>query len=142
MMRILLAVDGSACADRAAREVVALASALREPPEIHLLYVHPPLPVGSAQAHVGHDDLQRYYREDSAPHLEGAERLLEAGALTFTRHLHVGDAAAVIAHVAAELACTRIVLGCVGRSAVADAVLGSVAHSVVRRAPCPVLLVK
>lgn len=141
-MKILLAVDGSACSDRAVAHVLATAAGWREMPEVHLLYVHPPIPVGRVQAHIGHDTLENYYREESSPHLASAEQALAAAGVTFTRHVHVGEAADVVARVAADLACDWIVMGNQGRSAVAEAVLGSVSHRVLHLAPCPVLLVK
>ena len=141
-MKILLAVDGSACSMRAVAHLVDVLPSLSAAPDLHLLYVHVPLPVGAAQAHVGHDALQRYYHEESLPHLADAEKCLEAAGASFTRHIHVGDAAEVIAHQAGLLACDWVIMGNQGRSAIADAVLGSVAHRVLRLAPCPVLLVK
>lgn len=141
-MKILLAVDGSASAARAVAEVVKTAGELRAAPEIHLLHVHPPIPDARVQHHVGHGDLERYYREESLPHLAGAEAALAAAGLAFTRHIHVGDIAEIVAKLAAEFGCERIVMGTHGRSALADAVLGSVSHRVLRLAPCPVLLVK
>lgn len=141
-MKILLAVDGSAYSERAVAHVIATVAAWREAPEIHLLYVHPSIPVGRVQSHIGHDTLENYYREESLPHLAVAESALYTAGLVFTRHIHVGEAADVVARVADELACDWIVMGNKGRSAVAEAVLGSVSHRVLHLAHCPVLLVK
>lgn len=141
-MKILLAVDGSGCSERAVAEAIATAANWRDSPEIHLLYVHPPIPVGRVQSHIGHDTLESYYREESLPHLASAEQALAAADVAFTRHIHVGEAADVVVRVATELACDWIVMGNKGRSAVAEAVLGSVSHRVLHLAPCPVLLVK
>lgn len=141
-MKILLAVDGSDCSTRATAQVVALAAELRVAPEIHLLHVHPPIPIGRVQHHVGHDSLERYYREESLPHLVVAEEMLNAAGLAHTRHIHVGVAADVVIHVATQTDCNLIVIGSHGRSALAEAVLGSVSHRVLHLAPCPVLVVK
>ncbi len=141
-MKILLAVDGSASSARAVAQVAALAAELRTAPEIHLLHVHPAIPDARVRQHVPHGDLERYYREESLPHLAAAEAALNAAGLAFTRHLHVGEAAEIIVKLATEHGCERIVMGTHGRSAVADAVLGSVSHRVLHLAPCPVLLVK
>jgi nucleotide-binding universal stress UspA family protein len=141
-MKILLAVDGSASAGRAVAEVIASAGELRAVPEIHLLHVHPPIPDARVQHHVGHASLESYYREQSLPHLAGAESALNAAGLPFTRHIHVGDVAEIVARLAAEFGCQRIVMGTHGRGALADVALGSVSHRVLRLAPCPVLLVK
>jgi len=141
MKKLLLAVDGSACAEGAVVRLIADIDLWRERPELHLLHVHPPIPVGRVQSFVSHESFERYYREESLPQLAGAERLLERAGVAFVRHIHVGPAAEVIVRVADELGCTWIVLGNVGRSALADVVLGSVAHEVLRRARCPVLLI-
>ncbi len=141
-MNVLLAVDGSASSARAVAHLIARLDRWRERPAVHLLYVHPPIPVGRVQEFIGHDSLERYYREESLPHLADAERLLADAGVAYTRHIHVGSPAEVIARVAGELACSELILGNVGRGALADAVLGSVAHQVLRLAPCPVLLVK
>ncbi|MCP5268847.1 MAG: universal stress protein [Zoogloeaceae bacterium] len=141
-MKLMLAVDGSACSDRAVAEVVATFGVWREEPEVHLLYVHPPIPIGRVQHHIGHDSLDNYYREESLPHLASAEAALNAAGIAYTRHIHVGDPAELVVSVAADLACGWIVMGNQGRAAVVDAVLGSVAHRALRLAHCPVLLVK
>ena len=141
-MKLLLAVDGSACAERAVAQVISNAGSWREAPELHLLYVHPAIPIGRVQSHIGHDTLESYYREESRPHLMSAENALTAAGLDFKRHIHVGEAADVVVRVATELGCDWIVMGSKGRSAVAEAVLGSVSHRVLHLAHCPVLLVK
>lgn len=53
-----------------------------------------------------------------------------------------GDARTVIATMATRLGADLIVMGTHGRRGVARLVLGSVAESVARTAPCPVLLVR
>lgn len=141
-MKLLLAVDGSGCSDHAVAHVVATAGAWCKAPEVHLLYVHPPIPVGRVLSHVGHDTLENYYREDSLPHLASAEQALSAAGIAFARHIHVGEAADVVLRVASELASDWIVMGNKGHGVVAEMVLGSVAHRVLSLAQCPVLLVK
>jgi universal stress protein A len=56
--------------------------------------------------------------------------------------LKKGDARSVILAAAGELRADLIVMGTHGRRGVSRLVLGSVAESVVRTAPCPVLLVR
>jgi hypothetical protein len=52
-------------------------------PEIHLLHVQPPIPIGRVQAHVGKETLHDYYLEESQELIwRGAARLDAAGAST------------------------------------------------------------
>jgi nucleotide-binding universal stress UspA family protein len=56
--------------------------------------------------------------------------------------LRTGDARDVILHTAEEVGAELIVMGTHGRRGVSRALLGSVAESVVRTAPCPVLTIR
>lgn len=141
-MNILLPVDGSEQALRAVDQVIQLAAAAREQPEVHLLHVHLPIPIGRVQAHIGKETLAAYYREESEAQLAPALARLDAAGLKPAVHIHVGQPAEVITHMAQTLNCGQIVMGTHGRAAVAGLVLGSVASRVVHLASCPVLLVK
>ena len=141
-MKILLPVDGSDCALRAVDHLIAHVSWFREVPEIHLLHVQPPIPVGRALAHVGKETLHQHYLEESRAHLLGAPQRLASAGVAATPHIPVGQAAEVVARLAGELACDLIVMGSHGRSGLASLVMGSVASRVLHLAACPVLLVK
>lgn len=141
-MKILLPVDGSACALRAVDHLIAHVAWFREVPEVHLLHVHPPIPIGRVLAHVGQETLHGYYLEEGQEQLLAAQQKLDAAGRFYTTHLHVGQSAEVIARMAGELGCDLIVMGTHGRGAVACLVMGSVATRVLHFAPCPVLLVK
>ena len=141
-MKIMLPVDGSDCALRAADHLIAQCAWLRDVPEIHLLHVHAPIPIGRVQAHVGHETLQVYYREESQAQLLAAQQKLDAAGIFLTTHIHVGMPAEVIANLSAELGCDLIIMGTHGRSGVAGLVMGSVANRVLHLSGAPVLLVK
>ncbi|QRM20290.1 universal stress protein [Dechloromonas sp. TW-R-39-2] len=141
-MKILLPVDGSDCALRAVDQLIAHSSWYREVPEIHLLNVHPPIPLGRVQAHIGKETLHDYYLEEGQRDLLSAQEALNQAGRYHTSHIHVGQPAEVIAKVAAELGCDLIVMGSHGRSGVAGLIAGSVASRVLHLAHCPVLLVK
>lgn len=141
-MNILLAVDGSACSLRAVDHLIGHVSWFAEAPAIHLVHVHPPIPIGRVQAHIGKETLEAYYREEAEAEIEAARARLDAAGCTYTPHLHVGQPAEVIARLAGELGCELIVMGSHGRGALAGLVAGSVATRVLHLAPCPVLLVK
>lgn len=142
MLSVLIPVDGSAFSDRAVSHFIRYAPLFREVPEIHLLHVHAPIPVGRVQQHIGHETLAAYYREESEASLASAEALLNAAGLAYSRHIHVGPAAAIIVNLARELGCDMVCMGTHGRGALPAAILGSVAGKVVHLADLPVTLVK
>lgn len=141
-MKILLSADGSPCSLRAVDQLIATIDCLREVPEIHLLHVHLPIPIGRVQAHVGKDTLHAYYLEEGQAQLLAAQQKLDAAGRFHTTHIHVGQPPEVICKMAGELACDLIVMGTHGRNPLAGLVMGSVATRVLHLAPCPVLLVK
>lgn len=141
-MKILLPVDGSPCSLRAVDHLIAHVSWFRAAPEIHLAHVQPPIPVGRALAHVGKETLHSHYLEESREHLLGAQQRLDAAGLAYTPHIHVGQAAEVLARLAGELGCELVVMGSHGRTGFAGLLMGSVASRLLHLAPCPVLLVK
>lgn len=141
-MKILLAVDGSEVSLRAAKSLLGHVQWFREAPEVHLLHVHLPVPVGLALHHVSRETLDRYYREEGEKALEPVLDILTHGGLTAMSHIHVGQASEVIVRLAEELACDMICLGTHGRGAVGNALLGSVATRVLQLANVPVLLSK
>lgn len=141
-MKILLPVDGSACSLRAVDHLITHVGWFRDVPEIHLLHVHAPIPIGRVQAHIGKETLHAYYLEEGQEHLAAARKKLDAAGQVHTTHIHVGQPAEVIARVAGELACDLIVMGSHGSSGIVGLVMGSVASRVLHLAACPVLLVK
>jgi len=56
--------------------------------------------------------------------------------------LKTGDARDMINQTAKELGCDLIVMGTHGRRGISRALLGSIAETVVRSAPCPVLTIR
>lgn len=142
MNRILLAVDGSEVALQAVRQLLLQVALLREQPEIHVLHVHPPVPLGRVQAHVGKETLEAHYLEESLEQLAAAEAQLTAAGCLFTRHIHVGQPAEVIVRQAEVLDCSLIVIGSHGRSGLPGLLLGSVAQRVLQLSKRPVLVVK
>jgi len=141
-MKILLPVDGSESALRAVDHLIAHGAWFRDVPEVHLLHVHAPIPIGRVQAHIGKETLQAYYLEESQALLIEAQKKLDAAGRFHTTHIHVGQPAEVIVKMASDLGCDLIVMGTHGRSGIAGLVMGSVANRVLHLATCPVLLVK
>ncbi|MBA3997332.1 MAG: universal stress protein [Candidatus Accumulibacter sp.] len=142
MFKVLIAIDGSSCSERAVDTLVAHAAWFREAPEVHLLFVHAPLPVGGVQQHIDRKALEDYYREEGEAQMAGAARRLAAAGFAFQSHIHVGPAAEVIVRVADELGCDLILMGTHGRGALPAALLGSVTRKVLHLTSRPVLLAK
>ena len=107
-MKILLPADGSACSLRAVDQLIAHIDCLREVPEIHLLHVHLPIPIGRVQAHVGKETLHAYYLEEGQQQLQAAQQKLDAAGRFHTTHIHVGQPAEVIGKMAAELCLLQV----------------------------------
>ena len=141
-MKILLAVDGSEISLRAVRSLIDHVQWFADKPTVHLLTVHPPIPVGLAAQHIGQAALERYYREEGETMLAAARQLLEAALLPHTPHIHVGEPAAIIVRLAGELGCDLICMGSHGHGELQNAILGSVATRVLHLARVPVLLAK
>ncbi|MGP1677506.1 MAG: universal stress protein [Burkholderiales bacterium] len=143
MTRILVAVDGSSHSAKVAKVAIRQAAAYKQPPELHLIYVHLPVPtLGGLIKPVGHEALQRYYREEGEDALRGAKKLFDRAKLGCTMHILVGPIAQSLASEAKKLKCDLIFMGTHGMGAASGMLLGSVAAKTVHLARCPVLLVR
>ena len=96
-MKILFAVDGSDFTIRAANFLAMHFDWFQAAPELQLLHVEPPIPSGfavvQAERILGHEALDRYYREESQAALAAAENILRAKNIPFQSAYTVGDAA-------------------------------------------------
>lgn len=143
MSRILVAVDGSSHSAKVARAVIQQVSAYKQPPELHLAYVHLPVPtMGGLIKPIGHEALQRYYREEGEDALRSAKKLFDRAKLACTMHIMVGPVAESLTSEAKKLKCDLIIMGTHGMGAMSGMLLGSVATKTVHLAHCPVLLVR
>ena len=143
MARILIAVDGSSHSAKVAKAAIRQAAAYKQPPELHLIYVYLPVPaLGGLIKPIGHEALQRYYREEGEDALRSAKRLFDSAKLACTMHIMVGPIAESLAREARKLKCDMIVMGTHGMGAVSGMLLGSVAAKTVHLARCPVVLIR
>lgn len=139
--RILVPVDGSPQAWNA------LEYAVEEHPRATfvVLTVVNPSQMAYATDPSGMDYWEDWYENahDRAGDLleDAAEIVTEAGA-TVTSATEIGAPARVIVEYAADHDIDLIVMGSHGRSGMSRILLGSVAETVVRRAPCPVTVVR
>jgi len=142
MLKVLVPVDGSDCAERAVDFLVRKIKWYAEAPEIHLLTVHHHMPYGHLVSMVEHDKLQQYYHDEGLKALKGARAKLDAAGLRYTFHMSVGDPAQIIVQYAREQHCDQIVMGTHGHGGVSGLLMGSVTTKVLHLVEVPVLLVK
>ncbi|CAN5893698.1 universal stress protein [soil metagenome] len=88
------------------------------------------------------DSMIQSLREGAQSQLDKIINEREGLAKFGRRVVEMGDARDGILHAAEEVGADLIVIGSHGRRGVKRLVLGSVAEDVVRRAPCPVLVVR
>jgi len=142
MLKVLMAVDGSVCANRAVEELVRLQ---RETHGMEVLLVNvrewplflvelPPLDYEALE-----QDQIRHQKELLETTLAGARR---SGLERVSTRTAVGQPAGEIVRIAREEGVDQIVMGTHGRGAIGSLLIGSVAQRVVHLAKGPVLLVK
>lgn len=141
MFRLLIAVDGSDSSDRAVSHLLKKLAWYKEPVEVHLLNVQPPLPLNVGRS-VPADQLHAYHRENAEAALASARTLLDGAGVKYVVHIGVGDPPRVITHYAKEKGVDQIVMGARGLGTVASMVMGSVTTKVLGLAEVPVLIVK
>ncbi|MBL8868189.1 MAG: universal stress protein [Planctomycetaceae bacterium] len=136
LRRILCPVDFSECSLRAAEYAFGLAQRCRATVEI----VHVWQPGGKGAEFRG--PMSAYVGEEAEVG-RALERIRPAFADVACRHhLLVGDPADEIVTLAIEHQIDLIVIGTHGRTGLSRWILGSVAETILRKAPCPVLTCK
>jgi nucleotide-binding universal stress UspA family protein len=131
--RILVALDGSARAERVLPHVRSLAVGLGSKVTLLQVHVASPAPLGVVTA-VGRVAQQAYLAEQ-------AQRLRHVG-IDAEARLADGDPADEIVRQAERPRTSLVALTTRGRGGLDRLVLGSVADAVIRRAPCAVLVVR
>ncbi len=140
-MKILLAADGSKCATRAARYLVAHLGMFGVKPDVSVVHVHMPIPSRAASA-VPRATLDRYYRDEMRKAMGPVERILKARGIAFEPVRLVGDPARSIAAYAERRGFSMIVMGSRGQGALSSLVLGSVVRKVIAGCKVPVLVIR
>jgi nucleotide-binding universal stress UspA family protein len=144
--KILLATDGSAEAERAARMAKSLSEKLDS--ELHVVYVQPlPSPYASPESAVVDPDLRDTVRkraEGGAGEklVEEVEKVRGMGGEIAGSYAAAGRPDAAIVLLAEDLSAGLVVVGSRGLGGVRRALLGSVSSSVVRHARGSVLVVR
>ncbi len=137
--KVLLLVDGSDCALRAA-EYVARAndSSYKKAPEIHLLNVQRPFP-GTVGGHVGAEKL---HEDEGFKAIAAARKVLDDAKVSYSHHIGVGEPVDVVANFVRDQGIYSVIMGSHGAGAAANLLLGSFASKVLSAVNVPVVLVK
>jgi len=137
-MRVLVPVDGSTPSDNA------LAHALEQFPdaEITALYVMDPVDGATVWGPGSVDDWLSAAEQRSESVLEAATESASRSGTDLGTDSTVGRPANAIVEYAVEGDVDHIVIGSHGRDGLSRVLLGSVAETVVRRAPIPVTVVR
>jgi nucleotide-binding universal stress UspA family protein len=139
MQTILYTTDFS----ESSKSAFPLAYSLARDHGARLIVLHV-LPAGTYElvnlAQLGQGESAQQFEDDIRQHLQRIQAPDDRVAMEYK--LAKGDPAAAIIRVAEETACDLIVLGMHGHTGLRSVLMGSVAGHVVRRAPCPVLVVK
>ena len=141
-MKILLPVDGSEYSRRAAKYVAQHTAWLKEPPEIHVLHVHPPLPYAGAARVVGKAAIKGYQQEESEAALASCVKELKALKLMAKSAWVVGDVVEEVGRYAEKNKIDLIVVGSRGRGTVSTIALGSVTMKLLATLKNPVLVIR
>ena len=140
--RILLATDGSEEAELATMRAIDLAE--RTDAELHVVHVGVvPSFLRSDPGTRGYDGkLYEQIEEESRELLRKLSwQVKVAGGTVAGTHLRMGEVDLEIVGLAKELGADLIIMGCRGHRGIRRAIEGSISDSVIRHAPCPVLVV-
>ncbi|HWO54239.1 universal stress protein [Paenibacillus sp. FSL M7-1455] len=137
--RILVPLDGSEHARRALDTAVRLMQSLKNVPELALLHVNPSISINEPPVGI---DLEEHIREEGEKVLAPATASLSKQGIGFETYTKTGDPASVICKTAEEQHADLIVMGSRGIGLMSELLIGSVSHSVVQHAHCPVMIVR
>ena len=140
-MRILVAVDGSPVAVRAARYAARLALALKEKPLVVLFSVDTPLLMAVA-VQLGVKGVETYHAENGAFAVKAAKAALARSEVACEAKLVIGDPAEQIIKHAKAGKYDLVVMGSHGRNAFKSLFLGSVTTKVLAHSQVPVAIVR
>jgi len=142
MLKVLLPIDGSKSATRAAKKLVETLAWYNGRPQIELLAVHLPVPRFANMGRVvSNKMIERYYSDECKAMLAPSQKILDAANVKYTVHTVVGSIAESIIEQAKQSGSDLIYMGTRGMTALSGMVLGSVATKVIHLAHIPVVLV-
>lgn len=141
MFKLLLPMDGSPAALRAARFAAALAPQVSDL-EVHLLNVQEPVDAWEVRRFLSEEEIAAMQKQRGEEALAEALAILREAGVAVVAHLEAGDVAQTIARMVGELACRQVVMGTHGHGAMGGLLMGSVSTKVLHLVQVPVTLVK
>lgn len=140
MKSLLVAVDGSPCADRAVAFAIKMAKAVQGM-KVILLNVQEQLERWY-QHGLASDSSREHLKEQGQAQAAAAHRLLDESGCSYEFLIMFGKPAETIVQVARDHGCSGIVLGTRGLTDLETVFIGSTSFKVVQLADTPVTLVK
>ena len=140
-LRVMLAVDGSAPAVRAAERLVAWQDWLGEL-DVQIMHVQEPLTLVEAILPPHHDLVEQWSTKQAQEASQEAREILATAGIRHHLHVSAGEPFREIALLAGQTQSELLVLGTRGRGAAHHALIGSVALKAAAASEIPVLLVK
>jgi nucleotide-binding universal stress UspA family protein len=140
-LRLMLALDGSEPALRAARWLVERQQVLGEL-DVQIVHVQQPLTVLETILPPDRDLIEQWSKRAGEEASQAARELFAKAAIRHHLHLSAGEPYREIALLAGQTKCELLVLGTRGRGAAHHALIGSVALKAASASDIPVLLVK
>ena len=140
LKKILVPIDFSDCATKALQYAIPLAK--EHQAALTLLYVVPPPYAVGEYGGIDYAQLQADMRVSGDKELAKLAVDEVRGAVPIDTLVRVGSPAVEIVEAARRLDADAIVISTHGRTGLKHVLLGSVVENVVRRAPCPVLVVR
>ncbi len=142
MKNILVAVDGSNAAQKAAERALELAKALSTKITVISVAVPAPAPIHWSGTHFYYDELLERQKNQAKDLLENYKSFYEKENIQVDMIAKEGDPAEEICQVANSGEYYMIVMGSKGLTGIKRALIGSVANYVVQGCKFPVLVVK
>lgn len=140
MRKILIPVDASECAKRAALYAATMASDYPEL-QLHLLNVQDTVEP-RLHASLTAQEIKAIQALESQRVMQPVMEILDQAGVPYHTEWRAGETGQTIANYADEIGCAGIVMGTRGMSAIGNLVMGSVANKVAQLAKVPVTLVK
>ncbi len=141
MKRILIPVDGSDAALRAAKAAIEATLQHTVRPDVRLVSVQAPILSGNVTRFFTADMIESYYQEEGEKALVSARQALDEAGIDYQEKVLIGNVAQAIIQYAEDEDCDHIYMGTRGLGAVSRVVLGSVTNKVISMSHVPVTLV-